>query len=236
MISVCMATFNGEKYIKQQMDSILCQLSKDYEVIVSDDGSKDKTIQILEAYDDPRIKIFINHGPHGYTKNFENALKKCRGDIIFLSDQDDVWKKNKVDVSLEQLKDAELIVHDAKLIDGDGNSLGHNFSEYKHHHTGFLWNLLTSRFLGCCLVFRRNILDECLPFPDDIISHDYWIGMYSVAIHKVKFVPEVLMYYRRHGNNASTVTQKSPYSFWFKIYNKRFKVCIDIIKRWKSVK
>ena len=89
MISVCMATYNGEKYLREQVGSILTQLGENDELVVSDDGSTDSTIDILKSYNDPRIKIFINTGRHGVNSNFENALRHADGDYIFLSDQDD---------------------------------------------------------------------------------------------------------------------------------------------------
>ena len=103
-ISVCIATYNGEKYIKEQLESIIHQLGEYDEIIISDDGSNDKTIQIIENFKDTRIKIF-NHSPNRKTKykfdlttrNIENALSKAKGDFIFLADQDDIWIKNKVE-------------------------------------------------------------------------------------------------------------------------------------------
>ena len=90
MISVCMATYNGEKYIQEQIDSILCQLSKDDELVISDDHSTDATCDIIKSYNDRRIKLFLNELAKGVTHNFENALLHSKGDIIFLADQDDV--------------------------------------------------------------------------------------------------------------------------------------------------
>ena len=95
MISVCIATYNGEKYLREQLDSILPQLAESDEVIVSDDGSTDGTIDLITSLNDPRIKIVSNSGRKGYVGNFENALKHTTGDYIFLSDQDDIWYPNK---------------------------------------------------------------------------------------------------------------------------------------------
>lgn len=95
MISVCMATYNGEEYIKEQLESILCQLGEMDEIIISDDGSTDNTLNIIESYNDSRIKIHINTGKHGFVYNFENALQKAKGEYIFLSDQDDIWLPEK---------------------------------------------------------------------------------------------------------------------------------------------
>lgn len=231
MISVCIATYNGEKYIKEQMSSILCQLNKDDEIIISDDGSKDSTIEILFSFHDSRIKILHNKGEHGFIGNFENALKNAKGDYIFLSDQDDVWMPNKISVVLESLKKVDLVVHDAELIDGDGNITGKNYYSFLHHSSGFLMNLWQTRFLGCCMAFRKSVLDECLPFPNNVVGHDYWIGMYSLIKYKVLFIPDILLKYRRHGGNVSPSSEKSNNSFFYKLYNKRYHLLRAIVIR-----
>ena len=117
MISVCMASYNGEKYIKQQIDSILKQLSDEDELVISDDGSTDNTLSVIQSIHDKRIKLIHNQGEHGYSRNFENALKNSKGDYIFLSDQDDVWKDNKVETILPLLKKYAFVVHDTEMTD-----------------------------------------------------------------------------------------------------------------------
>ena len=119
-----LATFNGEKYLQQQIESILIQLGDNDELIISDDGSSDQTLNIIESFSDKRIHIFHNKMNHGFIGNFENALRIATGDYIFLSDQDDVWSSDKLRISLQALEKADLIVHDAEMIDGMGNSLG----------------------------------------------------------------------------------------------------------------
>lgn len=95
MISVCMAAYNGEKYIKDQLSSILKQIGPNDEVVISDDGSKDKTKNIVDSLNDTRIRYVENRNKHGFTHNFENALRLAQGDYIFLADQDDIWLDNK---------------------------------------------------------------------------------------------------------------------------------------------
>ena len=132
MISVCMATHNGARYIKEQIDSILPQLAEGDELIVSDDGSKDDTIEIIEQYADPRIKVFRYQHPVKFTdhfathryasRNFENAMSHAKGDIVFLCDQDDVWTSDKVAKCVEALKDAILVKHNGIRIDSESLS------------------------------------------------------------------------------------------------------------------
>ena len=131
MISVCLATYNGESFLKEQIDSILCQLSLEDEIIVSDDGSSDKTIEILNAYGDSRIKIYKGPCQNNPALNFENALAQARGDYIFLSDQDDVWELNKVEVCLKYLKNYDLVLSDCSIVDRDLQLIYKSFFDHK---------------------------------------------------------------------------------------------------------
>ena len=127
MISVCIATFNGEKYIKEQIESIIPQLAENDEIIISDDKSSDNTVSVVKSLMSPFVHIFINEGEHGYTPNFENALKYAKGEYIFLCDQDDVWYPNKVRMCMELFKAYDFIISDADIIDGDGRKIGDSF-------------------------------------------------------------------------------------------------------------
>lgn len=236
MISVCMATYNGEKYIGEQIGSILPQLGEDDELIISDDGSKDRTIEVVKSFQDERIKILFNTEKHGYVGNFENALSHAKGDYVFLSDQDDVWKPKKVRSVMAWLKKYDMVIHDALLIDGAGQSLGKTYYSTMHHHTGFLMNLWKTRFLGCCMAFRKNVLDNCLPFPKHIVAHDYWIGMMGTAKFKYAFIDDVLMEYRRHGGNVSPSSEKSNNSLFYKLFTKRINLLISLVERLIFIK
>ena len=123
MISVCIPTYNGGKFIRQQLGSILSQLSNDDEIIISDDSSTDNTLEIINSFNDKRIKVLENNTFHSPIYNLENALKQAGGDYIFLSDQDDEWMLNKISVVMEHLKSANLVVHDAQVVDGEGKQL-----------------------------------------------------------------------------------------------------------------
>ena len=137
MISVCMATYNGERFIKEQIDQILPQLSQDDELIISDDGSTDRTLEIIASYKDERIKVF-HHQKKGNkyyptlslcysTSNFENALQQAKGDYIFLSDQDDIWEKNKVKICVELLRNYDYVIHNFSVINENGVFLQEKF-------------------------------------------------------------------------------------------------------------
>lgn len=217
MISVCMATYNGAKYIEQQIDSILIQLSENDEIIISDDGSNDDTISIAESLSDRRIKIFHNDGRHGVVPNFENALIHSTGDIIFFSDQDDIWDRKKVWICVEALKDADLVVHNSDVVYEDGSHLNDDFFMLRHSGPGYFRNLMKNSFVGSCMAFRKEVKDYVLPFPKHILWHDMWIGLMVEKHGKTKFINDKLLYYRRHGNNASATSEKSTFSRWFQL-------------------
>ena len=232
MLSVCLATYNGEKYIKEQVGSILMQLGLDDEVIVSDDGSQDNTVGIVSSFKDKRIVLLHNQGKHGFVGNFENALYHAKGEIVILADQDDIWKPNKVEVIREQLQQYDLVVHDAEMIDGDGNSLGKTYYSIMHHKKDFISNLWRTRWLGCCMAFRREVLEVCLPFPPHIVAHDYWIGMLGMLKFRYCFIDDILICYRRHGNNTSPSGEKSSNSIIYKLVTKRMNMLVALVNRY----
>lgn len=212
-----MATYNGGKYLRKQVESILKQLSFADELIVSDDGSKDATLEILESFHDSRIKILKNEGRHGVVPNFENALSKAKGNIIFFSDQDDIWAENKVKVMLNELRNVDLVVHDALIMDGGDKVSAINYYSLRKPHNGYWLNLWKNCFVGSCLAFKREMLPFVFPFPKHILWHDMWIGLVVSKKGKVKFIDDKLLFYRRHGDNASATGEKSTFSFWKKL-------------------
>ena len=215
MISVCVATYNGEKFIKEQIESILCQLSSDDEIIVSDDGSTDGTIVIINCIGDKRIRIIEGPRKHSPTFNFENALKEAKGDYIFLADQDDVWKTNKVEVCMKWLQKYDCVVSDAQVTDSNLNPLYPSLYAIMQVRQGHIYNTVWKNgYTGCCMAFRRNILEASLPFPKDIPMHDIWIGNVAAYKYNVKFIPDKLILFRRHKETISCNGKGSKYSIW----------------------
>lgn len=237
MISVCMTTYNGERFIKDQIDSIRCQLSADDEIIVSDDGSTDDTLKILEHLSDDRIKIF--HHRHQYTskykfnltsRNVSNALEKAKGEIIFLADQDDIWMPNKVNICIKKLIQSDLILHDCEVVDQDAHILHHSYFELNRSKKGLIHNLIKNSYLGCCMAMKKSVIDFALPFPDQEVPHDIWIGLLAEKKFEVSFLPDKLIRYRRHGENLSASSEKSSNSMAFKL-NYRFIILKEYFKR-----
>lgn len=202
MISVCLTTYNGEKYIKEQLNSILIQLSEGDEIIISDDGSTDNSIAILESYNDSRIKIYLNNFK-SVVRNFEFVICQSKGDLIFLSDQDDIWDRSKIKEYLSVFsKDDKttLVISDLQLIDKDGNFIQREF--YRKKFTSKLsTNLIQNNFIGCSIAFRKEVKNYVLPFPKSLAMHDWWIGSCSIIFGKVEFIDKKLLYYRRHDDN-----------------------------------
>lgn len=208
MVSVCMATYNGENFIQEQLDSIIRNISRSDEIIISDDGSTDATLDILHHYAVQYNNIHFFQGPgKGVIKNFEFAINQANGDYIFLTDQDDVWEINKVEKVLDcfHKKHCKVVVHDATIIDGTGKLLEESFFAYRSSKAGVIKNFVKNSYLGCCMAFKREILTEVLPIPNQIAMHDWWIGMISELEHGSVFISDKLIRYRRHGNNVSSM-------------------------------
>jgi len=217
LISVCLASFNGESYIRKQIESILSS-SLVGELLVSDDGSTDSTLDIVHqlAACDSRIRILM--GPRkGVVKNFEFLLTNARGDIIFLSDQDDIWMDKKINVMLDALKEADLVVSDCYVVDENNRTLFESYFALRKPRKGILLNLYKNSYLGCCMAFKKSISTKALPFPKSIAIHDWWIGLVAETIGKVQFIDSPLVMYRRHGSNQSFLAGGSRNSLFFKI-------------------
>jgi glycosyltransferase involved in cell wall biosynthesis len=212
-----MPTYNGEKYIYQQLNSILVQLTDRDEIIISDDNSNDSTIDIIESFSDPRIVVLKNYRQKGPIYNLENALEKAKGDYIFLSDQDDVWFTEKLSTTVQLLKECDCVISNAVVVDGAMNIICNSFFELNHTKKGFFHNFFKNGYLGCCMAFNRKILDLVLPFPHDLPMHDIWIGLVSELFAKTTFYKIPLIYYRRHQNNVSMTGGKSKYNLRTKV-------------------
>ena len=214
MISVCMATFNGGKFIREQLESILSQLPPDAEIIIADDGSTDDTLLVVDSLKESRIRVLPAERHLGVIYNFERALRASKGEIVFLADQDDVWLPGKVEMCLAALNEADLVMHDAFLLglsDAFESAWGRNgkLSDIRTYRSGVVANWWKNSFTGCCMAFRRKVLDKALPFPKNLPMHDQWLGVVAEKYFKVSYVDEPLVEYRQHSSNATHI-EKSP--------------------------
>ncbi len=224
MISVCIATYNGEKYIREQIESILPQLSLEDEIIISDDNSSDNTLAIIKSIADPHIKILKHKkSPAKFTidyatHNFENALLQAKGEYIFLSDQDDVWMPNKVAEIMSNLRTCDIVLSDCSTTDTDLNVINHSYYKSERiFHPSLVWNFFKPSFLGSCMAFNRKVLEKSLPFPKYGVGHDLWIGLIGLKHFKFKFVDSPLIYYRRHSETVTDGGKQNKTSLLFKI-------------------
>ena len=226
MISVCIATYNGERYIRQQIESIVCQLNVDDEIIVSDDGSTDGTLDIVKGIGDKRIKIIEGPGRKSPILNFECALKASKGDFIFLSDQDDVWKPDKVEICMKWLKTYHCVVSDAEVTNNRLKPLYPSLYDIMQVRQGRIYNTIWKNgYTGCCMAFRRIVLEASLPFPKNIPMHDIWIGNVAAYKYNVIFIPDRLIHFRRHENTISCNGKGSKFTIW-----QQMKFRLNIIK------
>lgn len=214
-ISVALAAYNGESFILEQLASILSQLGEDDEVIISVDPCKDNTLNVVKtlAELDSRVVVIEGEGK-GLIKNFENAITHCTGDIIFLSDQDDKWADDKVETVLNRFleSEADLVLHNCSLVDTFLNPTkgGESFFALNGSKRGYWKNIIKNSYMGCCMAFRKELVREFIPFPDDIPMHDQWIGLIAERCGAViVFEEKPLLYYRRHGGNVSDTSHAS---------------------------
>lgn len=213
-ISIALATYNGEEYLQEQLNSILTQTRLPDELIVSDDASIDSTLEILNYYREIatfKINILSHKNNIGYKKNFERAINHTTGDIIFLSDQDDMWFENKIKTHIEiykKNKSVLTVINDQELTNLTLNPTGiQKIKLVKKYHS------LDSFVTGCCTSFRSSLKPYILPIPEICNSHDNWIHKMSLALDSRIVLEEPLQYYRRHNSNTSNWTEDQKVEF-----------------------
>lgn len=231
--SVAMAVYNGEKFLAKQIDSILEQLGNDDELIISYDDSQDRTLEIISEYEkkDSRVRIIENVHP-GVVGNFNNALSACTKDVIFISDQDDVWVDGKREIMMQALKKSgvDLAIHNVVHIDANDNIISKPLFEEYGIGKGLLRNYLKPRYSGCCMAFPENTLSIVYPMPDSVINYDHWIGMACELFGDVVFVEDVLLEHRLHDSNITT--SRRPLST---VVHQRLNLLVELIKRKNAI-
>ena len=207
MISVAMATYNGGKYIRRQLESILPQLGVDDEIVISDDGSSDDTLSRIAELNDSRIRV-LNGPKNGVTENFEHACRNCRGEVIFLCDQDDEWLPNKVESVMRAFEstDCPVVMHDAEVVDEFGNVIYPSLFKLRGVRHGIAKNIIKNTYVGSCMAFRRSLLDHALPFRGSKRGnlHDTWLGLISEFKGGFYFLDEILQKYYRYTTSVTS--------------------------------
>lgn len=210
--SVAMAVYNGEQYIKEQVDSVLERMGENDELVISYDVSKDNTKQIIDGYalQDSRVRVVENDRP-GVRSNFNNAIHACMGEYIFLCDQDDCWIGDKINVVVKTFEEtgADLVVHDGYMTDGALNPLPQTIFEHFGRYDNPIRNMIKCNYWGCCMAFRADLWKKVGPFPaDHDVCHDHWLGVLAGFYGKIARVDECLMLHRLHDNNQSAKTSR----------------------------
>ncbi len=210
LVSVVLCTYNGEQYIAEQLHSILKQTYNNIELIIVDDASTDQTREIISSFQqaDERIKLFLNGSNIGYNKNFEKAIGLAAAAYIAISDQDDIWEENKIEMMMGHWPATALFVYSLS-----GNFWGEDFTNTKsapavhYDHIDDIHKLVfNSPVHGHACMFKKELISHCLPFPTDIF-YDWWISMHAASIGTIGCIPHTLTWHRVHDSNSSrTIT------------------------------
>ncbi|KRD44637.1 glycosyl transferase [Cellulomonas sp. Root930] len=218
-VSVCMATYNGEAWVGEQVGSVLAQLGERDELVVVDDASTDGTVDVLRSFDDPRIRLTVAERNRGYVATFADALARSRGTYLLLADQDDVWTPGRVDVMTAALADHDVVAGNLRIM--DGTDLTGPFGQQpwrldpadSHRHARNALGILagTRPYFGCAMGLRRAVLERATPFPPYLTeSHDLWFALYGNVTGSVQHLSDVLVRRRLHEGNASTPRPRGP--------------------------
>jgi len=204
LVSIVLTTYNGENFLKQQIDSLIEQTYPNIEIIAMDDGSKDNTVTILNEYAarHSNINVIQNEVNLGFIKNFEKGCALSNGHFIAFSDQDDVWDLGKIKKMVEAIGDYPMIYADSMVCDENLKPTGKKISDITlcKDYSSCLEYAIFARIYGHALFFRKSFYEKINPFPD-IIPHDWWLAYNATLQGGFKFLPEVLVYYRQHSSN-----------------------------------
>jgi glycosyltransferase involved in cell wall biosynthesis len=211
LVSIALCTYNGERFLREQLDSIINQSYPNIEIIAVDDCSSDKTVEILREYAEKHlfIKVFSNTENLGYIKNFEKAMRLCNGPLIALSDQDDIWSSEKIERQVQAIGNNVLIYHDSEFIDQKGKSLNKYMSDVMNLYRGdepevFLFFNCIS---GHSVLLKKELLEKMLPFPDAYF-HDWWMGYVATNAGSIDYLSEALVKYRQHENTDTNILKR----------------------------
>ena len=210
LIDILLATYNtNEQYLKEQLDSLLCQTHKNIKIYISDDASTNRTADILHEYQnkDSRIKVFIQQKNIGFNSNFEFLLKQSTADYIMFCDHDDIWYQDKIEKSLEKIQksNVSLVYCNCKQITEDKKLINNNY--FKHKNIPLIKGtskLAISRYagLGCSQIITKDVKEKMIPFKKEVMAHDWLAGFIANEQKGIDYIYEPLFNYRLHSNNV----------------------------------
>lgn len=250
MIDILMATYNGEKFIKEQIDSIISQSYSDWRLIISDDCSQDGTVDIIKIFQKKypeKILIFENDEPSGSAQsNFFNAIKYATSDYVMFSDQDDVWFPDKIENTYNKMMEKEkecgqnvpVLVHtDLKVVDRTLNTINDSLFEMMNMDSNrcAFNNLLVQNIVtGCTIMGNRALFNYLKKIPKNAVMHDMWIALIASAFGEIGFVDKSTMLYRQHGNNSVGAKNTKSLSYiLYKIFHSK-EIHNSLLKQYKQ--
>ncbi len=204
-VAVVVATYNGATYLREQLESIVQQTYKPSQIIIVDDDSLDNTLQVANnfATEHPNVLVVQNETRLGYIKNFEKGMLLANASYVALSDQDDIWMPNKLEVLIHAIGDQMLAYSDSELIDANGQLLNQKMSSKKNqlaYHTPIMY-AIGAWAPGHAMLFKKELIDKAVPFPA-LVTHDFWLGFVATCYSTMVYVNEPLVHYRQHTQNA----------------------------------
>ena len=252
-VDILLATYNGEKYLREQIDSILNQTHTEFRLLISDDGSTDGTREILKEYKekDARIDVFFQENNLGVVKNFEFLLEKVEAKYYMFSDQDDIWKETKIEKSLNKIEEGfDLVYSDLEVVDENLNvtyssywklkGIYNKIKKYNNFESLYLNNFIT----GCTMISKKELINSFMPLPNTskFVLHDYWISLIISQNGKIAYIEEPLIKYRQHKNNKVGSKKKTDElksideirSLFIQVKKEHFSVFIENENKFKS--
>ena len=224
-ISIALCTYNGERFLREQLNSILEQTYQDFEIIIVDDGSTDSTINIINEYVNKYENIYLHQNKInlGFIKNFEKAISLCQGNFICLADQDDIWLDKKLELFLLEIQNNILIYSDAILIDEFGNKtnemlISPNKLVSGNNNKAFL---LDNCISGNTMMFKKELVKHLLPIPKDISFHDIWIAFVATTFGSITYTKDAMTLYRRYAEQITSVNKKKHKNFITRFKDKK---------------
>jgi glycosyltransferase involved in cell wall biosynthesis len=205
LISIVLATYNGAKFLRTQLDSVLQQDYPNLEIIVTDDNSSDDTLAIIESYQSkhPFIQIIKSTTNQGYIKNFEQGCMLAKGEYVALCDQDDQWHPQKISKLYAAIGDAALVYANSVLCNENMEPIGVTIADRVNckNFSSPLEQAIFCRIYGHAMLIRNEFLQGIFPFPT-IIPHDWWIAYTATVNGGIRYIPDQLAWYRQHSNNV----------------------------------
>lgn len=235
-VSVCMATYNGERYVQEQLASILSELGDNDEVVVVDDCSRDATAQRVEGLDDPRIRVFRTNENAGHVRAFEAALYSSRGSFVFLSDQDDIWLPGRVELMIEALNRAQLVATNVYRFGAETGQFNPPLraADSRRRIRNILGIFMGRRpYYGSGMAMRREFLSIALPFPEHVEAHDLWIAVLGNLVGGIEHTEHASLLRRVHSSNLSPSVRR-PMSV---VIRSRLRFCryiVESLRRMRS--